>query len=68
MHPSLELLVQKNLYKLLVEKIIFPVHCTEWMANLLTDYKKFGEVRLTIEFHNLNRASKKDNYHAPQME
>ena len=40
MNPSVELLVKKELNKLLVAKIIFPIHHTTWVANLVPVMKK----------------------------
>ena len=68
MHPSLEPLVKKELNKLLAAKIIFPVRHTTWVANLVPIRKKLGDIRICIDFRNLNRASLKDNYHVPAME
>ena len=49
-------------------KIIFKVEHSEWEANLVPVRKKLGEIRLCVDFGNLNRASNKDNYLAPPME
>ena len=68
MHPSLEPLVKKELNKLLAAKIIFPIWHTTWVANLVPVKKKFGEIRICIDFWNLNRASLKDKYLIPSME
>ena len=68
MHPSLEPLVKKELNKMLDAKIIFPVRHTRWVANLVLVRKKNGDIRLCIDFRNLNKASQKDNYHVPSME
>ena len=68
MHPSLESLVKKELNKLLVAKIIFPVRHTTWVANLILVVKKSGEIRICIDFRNMNRASLKDNYLFPATE
>ena len=68
MHPSLEPLVKKELNKLLVAKIIFPVRHTTWVANLVIVRNKLGDIRTCIDFRNLNRASLKDNYPIPAME
>ena len=50
MHPSLEPLVKKELNKLLVAKIIFPVRHTTWVANLVLVKKFFGEIKICIDF------------------
>ena len=68
MHPKLEPLIQSEVKKLLDAKIIFKVRHSEWVSNLVPVRKKFGEIRLCVDFRNLNRASDKDNYHVPPME
>jgi hypothetical protein len=68
MHPNLEPLVKGELNKLLDAKIIFHVRHTQWIANLVPVRKKNGDIRLCVDFINLNRASEKDNYHVPPME
>ena len=68
MDPRLEPLVMKELNKMLDAKIIFWVRYTHWVANLMPIRKKDGDIRLCIDFKNLNRASQKDNYPIPSME
>jgi len=68
MHPKLEPTVKKELNKLLNAKIIFPVRHTQWVSNIVPIWKKSGEIRLCVNFHNLNRDSNKDNYPIPPME
>jgi hypothetical protein len=67
-HPSLEPLMYQELKKLLDAKIIFQVRHSAWVANLVPVRKKYGEIRLCVDFRNLNRASEKDNYPVPPME
>ena len=67
-HPKLEPLIQNEVKKLLGAKIIFKVRHSEWVSNLVPVRKKSGEIRLCVDFRNLNRASDKDNYHVPPME
>ncbi len=68
MHPSLEPLVKKELNKMLNAKIIFLVRNTCWVANLMPVRNKNGDIRLCINFINLNKTSQKDNYPVPSME
>ena len=68
MHPSLEPLVKKELNKLLAAKITFPVQHTTWVANLVPVRKKSGDIKISIDFRNMNRASLKDNYPILAME
>jgi hypothetical protein len=68
LHPKLEPTVKKELKKLLNEKIIFPVRHTQWVFNLVLVRKKSGEIRLCVDFRNLNLVSDKYNYLVPSME
>ena len=54
--------------KLLDARIIFKVRHSKWVSNLVPVRKKYGEIRLCVDFRNLNRASDKDNYPVPPME
>ena len=54
--------------KLLDDKIIFKIRHSEWVSNLVLVRKNSGEIRLCVDFRNLNRASDKDNYSVPPME
>ena len=68
MHPKLEPLIQSEVKNLLDDKIIFKVRHSEWVSNLVPVQKKSIEIRLCVDFRNLNRASDKDNYPVPPME
>ena len=68
MHPKLEPLIQSEVKKLLDARIIFKVRHSEWVSNLVPVRNKSGEIRLCMDFKNLNRASDKDNYLVPPME
>jgi hypothetical protein len=60
--------MEKEVKKLLDAQIIVPLRYSEWVANLVPVRKKSGEIRLCVDFINLNRSSKKDNYPLPKME
>ena len=68
MHPKLEPLIQSEVKKLLDARIIFKVRHSAWVSNMVPVRKKSGEIRLCVDFRNLNHASDKDNYHVPPME
>ena len=68
MHPKLEPLIQSKVKKMLDARIIFKVRHSEWVSNLVPVRKKSREIRLCMDFRNLNRASDKDNYLVPPME
>src|SRR5699024_4833695 len=67
-NPLLLPLIEKEIKKLLVAKIIVPLRYSKWVANLMVVRKKSGEIRLYVDFRNLNKCSKKDNYPLPKME
>ena len=65
--PLLLPLIEKEIHKLLKAKIIIPLRYSKWIANLVVVRKKNGEIRLCVDFRNLKRCSKKDNYPLPKM-
>jgi hypothetical protein len=67
-NPMLLHVMEKEVKNILDAKIIIPLRYYEWVANLDPIRKKNGEIRLCIDFQNLNRSSKKDNYPLPKME
>jgi ribonuclease HI len=67
-NPTLLPVMEKEMKKLLDAQIIVPLRYSEWVANLVPVRKKSGEIRLCVDFRNLNRSSKKDNYPLPKME
>jgi hypothetical protein len=60
--------IEKEVKKLLDAKIIVPPRYSEWVANLVSVRKKNDEIRLCVDFRNLNRSSLKDNYSLPKMD
>ena len=41
---------------------------SRWLANVVPVKKKNGEIRICIDFRNLNKVSLKDNYPLPKMD
>lgn len=60
--------MQKELNKLIEINIIFPIKHTSWVSNLVPVRKKNGELRLCVDFRDLNRSSLKDHHRLPSME
>jgi hypothetical protein len=67
-NPMMLAIMEREVKKLLDTQIIFPLRYYEWVANLVLVGKKNGEIRLCVDFRNLNRRSKNDNYPLPKME
>jgi hypothetical protein len=60
--------VEREVKKLLDAKIIIPLRYSDWVENLVPVRKKRGEIRLCVDFRNLNKSSLKDNYPLPKMD
>jgi hypothetical protein len=67
-NPILLPIIEKEIRKLLDAKIIIPLRYSEWVENLVPVRKKNGEIRLCVDFINLNKHSLKDNYPLPKMD
>jgi ribonuclease HI len=67
-NPMFLPVMEREVKKLLDAQIIVPLRYSSWVANLVPVRKKSGEIRLCVDFRNLNRNSKKDNYPLPNME
>ena len=60
--------IEKEVKKLLDAKIIVPLRYSSWVANLVPVRKKNGEIRLCVDFRNLNISCLKDNYSLPKID
>lgn len=68
MNPKIEPLMRKEIYKLIEANIIFPIKHSSWVANLVPVRKKSGEIKLCVDFRDLNQSSLKDHHPLPSME
>ena len=60
--------IEKEIKKLFNPKIIVTLRFSKWVANLVLGRNKNGEIRLCVDFINLNKVSLKDNYPLPKMD
>jgi hypothetical protein len=67
-NPMLLPIMEREVRKMLQAQIIVPLRYSEWVANLVPVRKKSGEIWLCVDFRNLNKSSRKDNYPLPKME
>ena len=67
-NPKVVSIIEKEIKKLFDAKIIVTLRFSKWVANLVPIRKKNGEIRLCVDFINLNRVSLKDNYPLPKMD
>ena len=68
MNPKIEPLMRKEVSKLIEANIIFPIKHSSWVENLVPLGKKNGEIRLCVDFRDLNQSSLKDHHPLPSME
>eukprot|EP00253_Pinus_taeda_P031171 PITA_31171 len=67
-NPRLLPSIEKEVNKLYKVGIIVPIKFFDWISNLVPTRKKNGEIRLCVDFRNLNKVSMKDNYPLPKMD
>ena len=60
--------IEKEIKKLFNAKVIVTLRFSKCVANLVPVRKKNGEIRLCVDFRNLNKVSLKDNYPLPKMD
>jgi hypothetical protein len=60
--------MEKEVKKILYAQIIIPLRYCEWVSNLVSVRKKNGEIKLCVDFWNLKKSSKKENYPLPKIE
>lgn len=53
---------------MLEECIIYPIHHSTWVANIVPIWKKSSEIRICVDFRSLNWESLKDNFSLPHMD
>jgi hypothetical protein len=53
---------------MLATHIIFPMKYSKWVVIIVPIRKKNRDIRLSVEFHALNKEIMKDNFPLPNME
>jgi hypothetical protein len=67
-NPLLLPLIEKEVKKIFEAKIIVFLRFSRSVAKLVPVRKKSGEIRLCMDFRNLNKVSLKENYPLPKMD
>jgi hypothetical protein len=67
-NPILLPVIEREVKKILDEKIIIPLRYSKWVANLVPARKKNDKIILCVDFRNLNQSSLKDNYPLQKMD
>ena len=61
-------LIEKEIINIFDAKIIVALRHSKFLANVVPVRKKNGEIRICIDFRNINKVSLKDNYLVPKMD
>ena len=61
-------LIEKKVKRMYDALIIAPIRYSNWVSNLVPTRKKTGEIRLCVDFRNLDKVSLKYNYLLPKMD
>lgn len=67
-NPTLAPKMKEELMKMRNAGIIEPIRHSNWVSNLVPVRKKNNDIKLCVDFRNLNISSLKDNYALPNME
>jgi hypothetical protein len=67
-NPNLLPLIEKEIKNMYDAKIIVPLRFSKWVSNLVATRKKTGEIRICIDFRNLNKVCLKENYPLSKMD
>lgn len=68
LNPKLLPSIKKEVNRLYKSGIIVPIRFSDWISNLVPIQKNTTEIRLCIDFRNLNKVSLKNNYPLPKMD
>lgn len=68
MRPNLQDKVKQEIMKLLEAKFIRVANYPEWVANVVPMPKKREKNRICINYHDLNKASPKDDFPIPHID
>eukprot|EP00253_Pinus_taeda_P011850 PITA_11850 len=65
MNPALKDIVKEELQKLLDAGFIYPISNSEWVSPLVLVPKKNGKWGISVDYRELNKATKKDHFPLP---
>jgi hypothetical protein len=65
MNPKKATTIKAKFEKLLPASFIYPIQLTQCVSNIIPVNKKEGTIRVSTDFHDLNKAYPKDNFPTP---
>lgn len=67
-HPDLEQKIKEEVEKLRKAGFIRPIQYPDWLANIVPVKKKNGQVRVCVDFRDINKACPKDELPLPHID
>ena len=67
-NSEIQLQIKREIEKLLEVGFIKPCQHHVWLANIVIVRKKNGQIRICIDFRDLNKASPKDDFSLPNLD
>ena len=68
MNPNYAQQVKAEITKMLDAGIIYPIERTTWVSPIVVVPKKSGQIRICVDYRQVNEATIKDNYPVPYIE
>ena len=68
MHPKVASLVKVELEMIFEAKVIFPIGYLEWISNMVPITKPFDDIKIYLDFRDLNKACPKDDFPLPNID
>ena len=66
--PEVEVQIKQEIEKLLSAGFIKPIEHPTWLANIVPVRKKNGQIRVCVDFRDLNKACPKDDFPLPNID
>ena len=67
-HIDVEAQITQEVKKLLVASFVKPIQHPKWLSNIVPMKKKNSQIWCCVDFHNLNKASPKDEFPLPNVD
>ena len=67
-HTEIERKIVKEVQKLLTTGFFKPIQHLRWLSNIVLVKKKNGQIRCFVDFRNLNRTCRNDEFPMPNMD
>ena len=67
-HPQKATAIKAEVENLLRAGFIYPIPLIDWVSNIVPIIKKQGNIRVCVDYRDINKACPKDNYPTPYID